>query len=102
MKPSAFLINVARGGIIDETALIEALDRGNLAGAALDAYHREPLSPNSPLIGRPNVLLTPHIGFLSEESLISLQEQAAAEVLRVLRGERPKCPVNEMSPCGKM
>jgi len=102
MKPGAFLINVARGGIVDETALIEALDRGHLAGAALDAYHSEPLSPNSPLIGRPSVLLTPHIGFLSEESLISLQEQAAAEVLRVLRGERPNNPVNEVYPRGKI
>jgi D-3-phosphoglycerate dehydrogenase len=96
MKRGALLINVARGGIVDETALLAALDMGHLAGAALDAFQNEPLPPDSPLIGRPNVLLTPHIGFLSEESLISLQEQAAVDVLRVLRGERPINPVNEV------
>lgn len=96
MKQGSFLVNTSRGGLVDEMALVAALDRGHLAGAALDAFAEEPLPPTSPLNGRANLVLTPHIGFLSEESLVSLQEQAAGEVLRVLRGEAPKNPVNQI------
>jgi D-3-phosphoglycerate dehydrogenase len=87
---------------VDEAALIAALDSGHLAGAAIAALQREPLPPSSPLIGRQSLLLTLHVCFLSEESLISFQEQAAAEVLRALRGERPNNPVNEVYPRGKI
>lgn len=96
MKQGSFLVNTSRGGLVDEIALVAALDRGHLAGAALDAFAEEPLPPTSPLNGRADLLLTPHIAFLSEESLVSLQEQAAGEVLRVLRGEAPKNPVNQI------
>jgi D-3-phosphoglycerate dehydrogenase len=93
MKPTAHLINTARGSIVDEEALAEALDQGHLAGAALDVLSQEPPS-SSPLFGRGNVILTPHMSFYSAESLIDLQSKAAEEVLRVLNGEVPRNPVN--------
>jgi D-3-phosphoglycerate dehydrogenase len=93
MKPTAYLINTARGGIIDEAALGQALDRKQIAGAALDVMEKEP-STCSPLFGRDNVIITPHMSFYSEESLIDLQTKAAEEVVRVLSGLAPRNPVN--------
>jgi D-3-phosphoglycerate dehydrogenase len=93
MKPTAHLINTARGSIVDEEALAQALDQGHLAGAALDVLCQEPPS-TSPLFGRDNVILTPHMSFYSAESLIDLQSKAAEEVVRVLTGEVPRNPVN--------
>ena len=94
MKPGALLVNTARGPLIDEQALADALDEGRVAGAALDVMPREPPPADSPLLGRDHVILTPHIAFYSEESLIELQTKAAQEVARVLRGDRPRYPVN--------
>jgi D-3-phosphoglycerate dehydrogenase / 2-oxoglutarate reductase len=93
MKPHAYLINTARGPIVDEGALAQALDAGQLAGAALDVMTKEPPA-GSPLLGRPNVIITPHTSFYSEESLVDLQTKAAEEVVRVLQGQAPKNPVN--------
>src|SRR6267154_2595106 len=93
MKPTAHLINTARGSIVDEEALVEALDQGRLAGAALDVLSQEPPF-TSPLMGRDNVILTPHMSFYSAESLIDLQSKAAEEVVRVLTGEAPHNPLN--------
>jgi D-3-phosphoglycerate dehydrogenase len=93
MKPTAYLINTARGPIVDEQALAQALDRGHLAGAALDVLSHEPPSA-SPLFGRENVILTPHMSFYSAESLIDLQRKAAEEVVRVLSGDAPLNPLN--------
>jgi len=93
MKPTAYLVNTARGSVVDEVALAAALDKGQLAGAALDVVEKEPPS-GSPLLGRDNVILTPHTGFYSEESLAELQTKAAEEVVRVLSGEAPRNPVN--------
>ena len=93
MKPTAYLINTARGPIVDEAALARALDAGHLAGAALDVMPQEPPS-NSPLLGRDNVILTPHTSFYSEESLVELQTKAAEEVVCVLSGQTPRNPVN--------
>jgi D-3-phosphoglycerate dehydrogenase len=93
MKPHAYLINTARGPIVDEAALAQALDAGQLAGAALDVMPKEPPG-GSPLFGRPNVIITPHTSFYSEESLVDLQTKAAEEVVRVLKGEAPRNPVN--------
>ena len=93
MKPHAYLINTARGPIVDEAALAAALDAGQLAGAALDVMAKEP-PQNSPLLGRPNVIITPHTSFYSEESLADLETKAAEEVVRVLRGQAPRNPVN--------
>jgi D-3-phosphoglycerate dehydrogenase / 2-oxoglutarate reductase len=93
MKPSAYLINTARGPIVDEEALARALDVGHLAGAALDVLAKEP-PIESPLFGRDNVILTPHMSFYSLESLAELQTKAAEEVVRVLTGRAPHNPVN--------
>ena len=93
MKPTAYLINTARGPIVDELALARALDAGHLAGAALDVMAQEP-PVSSPLVGRGNVILTPHTSFYSEESLVDLQVKAAEEVVRVLTGQAPHNPVN--------
>jgi D-3-phosphoglycerate dehydrogenase len=93
MKPTAYLINTARGPIVDEQALAEALDAKRLAGAALDVMPQEP-PVGSPLLGRDNVIITPHTSFYSEESLLELQRKAAEEVVAVLTGKPPKNPVN--------
>jgi D-3-phosphoglycerate dehydrogenase len=92
MKPTAYIINTARGPIVDEVALARALDAGHLAGAALDVMPNEP-PVGSPLIGRDNVIITPHTSFYSEESLVELQRKAAEEVVAVLSGRAPKNPV---------
>jgi D-3-phosphoglycerate dehydrogenase len=97
MKRGAYLINTARGPIVDEQALARALDAGQLAGAALDVMPQEPPA-GSPLLGRENVIITPHTSFYSEESLLELQRKAAEEVVAVLTGKRPRNPVN---PVGK-
>ncbi|MHB1133894.1 MAG: C-terminal binding protein [Chloroflexota bacterium] len=94
MKPTAFLINTARGGIVDDQALARALREGWIAGAGLDVLPTEPPAADSPLLGLENVILTPHSAFYSEESLVDLQTMAAQEVARVLRGERPVSPIN--------
>jgi len=94
MKPTAFLINTARGGIVDEKALAEALEAGRLAGAALDVLSQAPPPPDHPLRRAPNVILTPHLAFYSRESVVELQTKAAEEVARALRGEPPRSPAN--------
>jgi D-3-phosphoglycerate dehydrogenase len=93
MKPTAYLVNTARGPIVDEVALAHALDAGQLAGAALDVLAHEPPT-SSPLFGRDNVILTPHTSFYSVESLVELQIKAAEEVVRVLTGQMPRTAVN--------
>jgi len=93
MKKGAFLMNTARGPLVDETALVAALDSGHLAGAALDVVTVEPLAKDSPLLGRDNVILTPHTAFYSVEALEELQTKCASDVARVLSGEAPVYPV---------
>jgi D-3-phosphoglycerate dehydrogenase len=93
MKKGARLINTARGPLVDEDALVAALDSGQLAGAALDVVAVEPLPKDSKLIGRDNVILTPHTAFYSVEALNELQTKCAADVARVLSGEPPVYPV---------
>src|SRR5437016_1043297 len=80
MKAGAYIINTARGPIVDEVALARALDAGQVAGAALDVMPTEP-PVGSPLIGRDNVIITPHTSFYSEESLVELQRKAAEDVV---------------------
>lgn len=93
MKTGALLINTARGPLVDEDALVSALDSGRLGGAALDVVAVEPLPKDSRLIGRDNVILTPHTAFYSVEALNELQTKCAADVARVLSGEKPVYPV---------
>jgi D-3-phosphoglycerate dehydrogenase / 2-oxoglutarate reductase len=93
MKPTALLINTARGPLVDEQALVAALDSGRIAGAALDVLATEPPARDSPLLGRDNVILTPHTAFYSVEALNELLTKCAADVARVLSGEPPVYPV---------
>jgi D-3-phosphoglycerate dehydrogenase len=93
MKRGACLINTARGPLVDEAALIAALDAGHLGCAALDVVATEPLAGDSKLLGRPNVILSPHTAFYSVEALEELQTKCASDVARVLSGEKPVYPV---------
>jgi D-3-phosphoglycerate dehydrogenase / 2-oxoglutarate reductase len=93
MKKGAILINTARGPLVDEAALIAALDAGHLGAAALDVVEVEPPAPDSRLLGRDNLILTPHTAFYSVEALDELQTKCASDVARVLLGEPPVYPV---------
>lgn len=94
MKPTAFLINAARGPIVVEADLLEALDSGSIAGVALDVFAQQPLPPDHPLLHHENVLLTPHIAGITSESMYRMGIGAARETLRVLRGDLPENVVN--------
>ena len=94
MKPSAFLINTARGPLVDVDALAKALDAGEIAGAALDVLPVEPPPEDLALLGRDNVIITPHTAFYSEEALLNLQTTVAKDVVAVLGGKTPAYPVN--------
>jgi D-3-phosphoglycerate dehydrogenase len=96
MKPGALLVNTARGPLVDVEALVDALNTGQLAGAALDVLPQEPPPADSRLLGRDDVILTPHTGFYSEESMIDLQTKAAQQVALVLSGKEPRYPVNKI------
>jgi D-3-phosphoglycerate dehydrogenase / 2-oxoglutarate reductase len=93
-KKGVYIVNTARGPLIDETALIVALDAGQVGGAALDVVSVEPLAKDSPLLGRDNVIITPHTAFYSIEALNELQRKCAADVARVLSGEKPIYPIS--------
>lgn len=97
MKKSAYLVNVSRGALIDEADLHEALQKGMIAGAALDVMEREPISVNSPLLHHSNCLVTPHMAWYSEQASRDLQTKAAEEVVRFARGEKLRSPVNRLS-----
>jgi D-3-phosphoglycerate dehydrogenase len=94
MKPTAFLVNCARGPVVDTAALVRALDAGRIAGCALDTVDPEPLPEGHALRGRENVIVTPHVAWYSEQALVGLQAGAPGEVRRVLRGEWPVNVVN--------
>jgi D-3-phosphoglycerate dehydrogenase len=94
MKKGAYLVNTARGPLIDEPAMIAALDAGQLGGAGLDVVAAEPLAKDSKLLGRDNVIISPHTGFYSIEALNELQTKCAADVARVLSGEKAVYPIS--------
>ncbi len=94
MKPEAMLINTARGPLVDVAALAQALDDGEIAGAALDVLPIEPPPENFVLLGRDNVILTPHTAFYSEEALLNLQTTVAKDVVAVLSGGTAAYPIN--------
>jgi D-3-phosphoglycerate dehydrogenase len=94
IKKGAFLINTARGPLVDAPALIAALDSGQLGGVALDVVASEPLPKDSPLRGRDNVILTPHTAYYSIEALEELQTKCASDLARVLSGEKAVYPIS--------
>ena len=94
MKKGAYVINTARGGIVGEKALLEALNSGHIAAAALDVWEIEPPDPKDPLLNHPNLLGTPHYAGTTEESLYRVGIAAVEEALGFLRGQSPKYPVN--------
>ena len=95
MKPSAYLINVSRGGIIDELALATALKEGKLAGAGIDVTQIEPLPMASPLREAPNFLCTPHMAWYSEQASSDLKTKVAEEIVRFVRREPLLRCINE-------
>jgi phosphoglycerate dehydrogenase-like enzyme len=90
MKRGAFLINVARGGLVDDDALVEALERGHLRGAVLDAFRQEPVEPGHPLWGRPDVLALPHVTWSSTHMGDDMKDRFAAQLRRWLSGSTPE------------
>jgi len=94
MKPTAFLINTSRGEIIDEPALIRALQQGKIAGAGLDVFAKEPPETSHPFFQMENVILTPHTGALTKDAVAQLAEGAAQNILDVLEGRKPSYSIN--------
>ncbi|KJS82870.1 MAG: hypothetical protein JM58_13750 [Peptococcaceae bacterium BICA1-8] len=89
MQNTAYIINCARGGVIDEVALLNALNKGEIAGAALDVFASEPPSVDNPLLALDNVIVTPHMGAYTEEAMAEISEVCAKNVIRVLSGQEP-------------
>ena len=94
MPAGALLVNTSRGALVDQDALLDALDSGHLAGAALDVFQPEPLPVDHRLRSQPNTVLTPHAAFYSEKSIRDLQRLAAEEAARAGRGEPLRCQIN--------
>lgn len=94
MKPSAFLVNTSRGGLVDEAALHTALSEGRIAGAAMDVFVEEPVSADHPLLSLDNFIATPHVAGSTREAMRRMATDLAEEIVRVLSGERPLYPVN--------
>ncbi|MCK4598718.1 hydroxyacid dehydrogenase [Candidatus Bipolaricaulota bacterium] len=94
MKKTAYLVNTARGGLIDESALVKALQNGEIAGAGLDVFEPEPPRHENPLLHLPNVVVTPHMAGWSEEALYRELKEAAIEIRLVLEGGSPHYPLN--------
>lgn len=92
MSPGSFLVNTARGGLVDQAALVAALRDGHLGGAGLDVLEAEPIAPDDPLLGLPTVILTPHVAFYSEESIDELKRRAAERIVESLLHVQPGVP----------
>lgn len=89
MKNTAYIINCARGGVIDEVALLDALNKGAIAGAALDVFASEPPVVDNPLLALNNVIVTPHMGAYTEEAMAQISEVCSENIIRVLKGKEP-------------
>ncbi len=96
MKPTAYLVNVSRGGIVDEEALYQALKDKKIAGAALDVVEKEPLPKDSPLLQFDHFSISPHSAWYSEQSALDMKRKVAEEAVRFLSGEPVKSPVNKV------
>jgi phosphoglycerate dehydrogenase-like enzyme len=97
LKPGALFVNVARGRLVDEGALLSALESGQVGGAGLDVLVNEPADPDDPLVRHPRVIVTPHVGWLTGHMFSATSDAFAANLLRFERGERPLWTVNEPS-----
>ena len=93
MKDGVILVNMARGRVVDEAAMIEALESGKIKAAALDVFEEEPIGADNPLLGMDNVILTPHLGACNLEGMIRMALQVADGVLKTIKGEKPDNPV---------
>jgi phosphoglycerate dehydrogenase-like enzyme len=94
MKPGAVFINTARGGLVDQDALLAALDAGQLVGAGLDVTSPEPLPPDHPLLHRDDVVVTPHVASATVDGKVRILEAAFEQAMTAVRGERPTHLVN--------
>ena len=94
MKPSSFIVNVARGPVIKTRALVQALTEGWIAGAGIDTLEGEPPGPDHPLYAFQNAILTPHFAWYSRDSIVELHSTVAEEASRALRGKPPASCVN--------
>jgi D-3-phosphoglycerate dehydrogenase len=94
MKPGAILVNTSRGPLVDEGALVEALEEGHLGGAGIDVYDPQPPAPDHPLYGFDQVVLTPHVASFTREGRRRMGLTVVEDVLRALRGERPEYLAN--------
>jgi D-3-phosphoglycerate dehydrogenase len=93
MKSTAYLINTSRGAVVDQKALVHALRSGRIAGAGLDVFEDEPISPNDGLLTLENVILTPHVAWCSEESRHTMAERTVEEIIRAFQGKPARSPV---------
>jgi D-3-phosphoglycerate dehydrogenase len=96
MKPSAYLVNTARGEVVDVEALVAAVKSGRLAGAGIDVLPVEPPPPDAPILHEPRIIVTPHMAWASAQAAVDVRQRGAEDVVRVLNGERPRCPVNDI------
>ena len=96
MKPTAFLINTARGGLVVEEDLYEACKNGTIAGAGIDALRKEPVDPANPLLTLDNVIMYPHIGGNSEEAAERASYHAAMGVIEIAQGKQPTWQINDI------
>jgi D-3-phosphoglycerate dehydrogenase len=97
MKPTAYVVNTARGPLVDEAALLEAVRSEQIAGAALDVFHDEPLPADSPLLHEERILITPHTAWYSEEAKRDMRLRCVEDVVRVLQGATPQRPANQVN-----
>ena len=102
LKPGSYLINASRGPVLDEAALIRALQDGHLAGAGLDVFDPEPPEPDNPLLKMINVVVTPHIASSTDRGLSAMFNGCADQIIQLLRGERPPFLVNPEAWPGRM
>ena len=98
MKPTAFLVNTARGEVVDIDALVDAVRAGTIEGAGIDVLPIEPPPPDHPILHEESILVTPHIGWASTESGFDVRQRGAQDVASVLQGRRPKYAANEVVP----
>ena len=94
MKPTAYLVNTAGAAVVDQEAIVQALREGRIAGAAFDVYETWPVQPDNPLLKLDNVILTPHIGGSTDETIERHSLMIAEDIERFIKGERPKNLLN--------